>query len=172
MSEMPREIFAWVNQPSINVENYSSGKSWSSNDECAGTEFSSKKYHRDDIHQAVVDERDALRENLRECLRCILMRDNGITDVIWQSNFVTLAEYIADALDEDIDFEDVAASVQDRKIEYKCPKTSDFEVEQLREEKADMLAEMEKLAQALEDTGHEPEQSFYDAIRKARGEKK
>lgn len=33
-----------------------------------------------------------------------------------------------------------------------------------------MLYEMEKLAQALEDTGHEPPQSYYDAIKKARGE--
>ena len=33
----------------------------------------------------------------------------------------------------------------------------------------EMLAEMEKLAQALEDTGHEPPQSFYDVIKKARG---
>ena len=34
----------------------------------------------------------------------------------------------------------------------------------------EMLYEMEKLAQALEDTGHEPEQSFYDVIKKAKGE--
>lgn len=33
----------------------------------------------------------------------------------------------------------------------------------------EMLSEMEKLAQALEDTGHEPPQSFYDVIKKARG---
>lgn len=33
----------------------------------------------------------------------------------------------------------------------------------------EMLAEMEKLAQALEDTGFEPPQSFYDVIKKARG---
>lgn len=32
-----------------------------------------------------------------------------------------------------------------------------------------MLAEMKKLAQALEDTGHEPDQSFYDAIKQAEG---
>ena len=49
---------------------------------------------------------------------------------------------------------------------------------ELEEEKAnahiisappDMLREMESLAVALEDTGHEPPQSFYDAIKKARG---
>jgi len=34
----------------------------------------------------------------------------------------------------------------------------------------ELLSEMQKLAKALEDTGHEPEQSFYDAIAKARGE--
>lgn len=33
----------------------------------------------------------------------------------------------------------------------------------------EMLREMEKLAQALEDTGHEPDQSFYDVMKKARG---
>lgn len=33
----------------------------------------------------------------------------------------------------------------------------------------EMLHEMEKLAQALEDTGHEPPQSFYDVIKKVRG---
>ena len=32
-----------------------------------------------------------------------------------------------------------------------------------------MLAEMESLAKALEDTGHEPPQSFYDTIKRARG---
>ena len=31
----------------------------------------------------------------------------------------------------------------------------------------EMLHEMKELAKALEDTGHEPPQSFYDAIRKA-----
>lgn len=33
----------------------------------------------------------------------------------------------------------------------------------------EMLREMEALAQALEDTGHEPPQSFFGAINKARG---
>lgn len=33
----------------------------------------------------------------------------------------------------------------------------------------DMLEEMENLAKALEDTGHEPPQSFYNVIKKARG---
>ena len=32
-----------------------------------------------------------------------------------------------------------------------------------------LLHEMKKLAKALEDTGHEPEQSFYDAMNAARG---
>ncbi len=38
------------------------------------------------------------------------------------------------------------------------------------EQNSTLLHEMEKLAKALEDTGHEPEQSFYDAIKQARGE--
>jgi len=33
----------------------------------------------------------------------------------------------------------------------------------------ELLQEMESLAQALEDTGHEPPQSFFDAMNKARG---
>ena len=33
----------------------------------------------------------------------------------------------------------------------------------------DMVREMEALAEALEDTGHEPPQSYYEAIKKARG---
>ncbi|PHS61034.1 MAG: hypothetical protein COB09_18985 [Thalassobium sp.] len=79
-------------------------------------------------------ENRGLKKGLKDCLECILMPDNGVSDVIWYGDFESLAEHIAGVLDEDIDFEEVAASVQNRKIQYRCPKTDDFEVLALKEE--------------------------------------
>ena len=79
--QMPDVIFAWKNQPSINVENHSSGKSWSSVDECENTEFESTKYTRSDIHEAVIAERDRMAEILRAARKeLLLIKDDAFCD--------------------------------------------------------------------------------------------
>lgn len=97
-----------------------------------------------DKADAALERIEELEKCLKDTLERLLMRDNGITDVVWFSDHTTLAEHIASHINEDIDFQEIAEAVQDRKIEYRCPKTQDFEVISLKKVLADSFELLRK----------------------------
>lgn len=114
-NEMPMNIWAWQERSTGIVY-------WSSNKNDQATKYTLKSHSDAEIAK--------LKNALRESLDCIMRPDNGVEDVIWHSNFMTLAEHIAGQLDEDICFETIALKQANIKVEYRCPKTSDFEIKE------------------------------------------